>query len=414
MKRTILFLIVGFLIFSAYSQKATDSKITFEYVRPPLKPFSKEIKTYSADVILVYEAEIKKKKAEHQRKEQEAEAKYEEDMKQYEIDVKEAEAAYEKDMKAYNDKSFGEKLVDKKILNESQPTKKYVSKPYKQLPSEEKYQKIFDKGVLGSKIKLEGYDKSGHGGKITVSLQGFDMSGPEIRETKGTKVVNGESRQVMYYQASTKYKHPIYVKIEDPSKGVLVDEFVEVCNDYTIDRSKSVDSRSKVSYYETDEYKEKLENKIIDANILLVNEFVNSKCGFSQIERKTMLRSAKGKKYNYDDYEQAFQKAQTAYNMMADNKEEATKQLQEAIGLWENALKESNVTDKKARVNRDVDFATRLNLIEACCFTDKFDKANTHMTKLYSMSPSKKEKKTMDEMKEFMKDAKTRFEANKS
>jgi hypothetical protein len=117
---------------------------------------------------------------------------------------------------------------------------------------------------------------------------------------------------------------------------------------------------------------------------------------------------------DYSDYQQAYEKALLGYNKLADSKDEGQASLKDAIGIWEKAMTESKPDDRKARVDAGVTMATLFNLTEAYIFTDDYDKAETSVTKILALDPSKKEKKAAEDLLAFVKDQKDRYNANKS
>jgi hypothetical protein len=51
-------------------------------------------------------------------------------------------------------------------------------------------------------------------------------------------------------------------------------------------------------------------------------------------------------------------------------------------------------------------------LAEAYLFTNNFDKAESHLSKIISLNPSGKEKKLVGEYRDLLKDLKERWQAN--
>ena len=68
-----------------------------------------------------------------------------------------------------------------------------------------------------------------------------------------------------------------------------------------------------------------------------------------------------------------------------------TSELEKAVELWNNALKESDVKNKKARVDAKVTAATHLNCAEAYMWLNNFEEAEKHINKIKVLDISKYE-----------------------
>ncbi len=94
-----------------------------------------------------------------------------------------------------------------------------------------------------------------------------------------------------------------------------------------------------------------------------------------------------------------------------DDNENAKVAIKKALNLWEGALKESDLTNKKARVNDKVTAATRYNCALFYCWVNDHNKANYHLMKLKLLDMSKYKRQVKD-LKAFIVDHKARYEAN--
>ena len=84
-----------------------------------------------------------------------------------------------------------------------------------------------------------------------------------------------------------------------------------------------------------------------------------------------------------------------------------------AIALWENAMKESQPSNKKARVDGDVTEITILNLIEAYIWKDDYLNAKAYIDKIKTLDPSRKGRRRLERYEPLLKANQARFEANK-
>jgi hypothetical protein len=416
MKKLLLTALSVALLATAHGQKIKDQDLTFKYQRLPSTPLAKTITAYNSAVVLPYEAENAQKKADYDKKLQYADQQYKLDMETYTQQQKEADDQYNKEMEEYNKKSGAQKLIDKKVLDESKPTRRIVPVPYKQIPVMDNIKKEYDKSLLADMyVKLDGYEKGTENAvKITLTIYGFDNSTPEMK-TSTMSVYNpqGQSTQKSSYYYEFQYRLPMSVKVEADGK-VLMNQNFEDQTAYQTFKSKSYDRESDLrNANDPKVIVDQTEDKVLKENIAAVMEAVNSRFGKSTIERKTILNNIESKKMDYSDYEQAFEKSIMGYNKIAGNKAEGQTNLKDAIAVWEKAMTESNPDDKKARIDAGVTMATLFNLSEAYIFVDDYEKAEVSITKIMAMDPSKKEKKAAEELLAFMQDQKSRFEANK-
>jgi hypothetical protein len=68
--------------------------------------------------------------------------------------------------------------------------------------------------------------------------------------------------------------------------------------------------------------------------------------------------------------------------------------LQKACDLWHTALKESDLNDKKARINKDITLAIYFNLLEACFALGDAQTGQKTLEKLNTMSLSNTDRRT--------------------
>lgn len=144
-----------------------------------------------------------------------------------------------------------------------------------------------------------------------------------------------------------------------------------------------------------------------------INDYINDNYGFPKIKRSTIIYRVETKKLNYDDYQEAFELAISGYNMLIDDNATARENINKAIQIWEKALTESNPADKKSRVNADISIITMFNLAEALIWTDDYTKADMYLNKIIGLKPSRKEMKSIEKYRDFIKEQKERWIAKK-
>ena len=411
LKTTIFFCAALLGAQGVFAQKVTDKDISVEYKRLPLEPLP--MFNYKSRVELAYLADNAAKKAEHEQQVRDAEAKYELEMKEWQLLENEAEAKYQKELEEWNKKSAAQKLIDKKILEEGKPVKQSPPRPYKNLPQSPNLKKEYDTSLLTSSyLKLDGFkDANDNAVIVTAQLHGFDVIPPILKTSQRSVISNGQASPVTYCYYETSYKHPMTIKVEVPGKGVVFNQAIEEFNTYTV--AKTAETKGTSQAMNTESYLTTLEDKVLADNLKVVTDLLNTKFGYTKMTHEAVLYNVEPKKLNYDDYQSAYENAMMGYTMMADNKAGATEKIKTAIGIWEKALTESNLSDKKARVNAEITLATRFNLAEAYTWIDDYTNAELQLVKITTLDPSRKERKYAENLEAFIKDQKVRYKANK-
>lgn len=99
------------------------------------------------------------------------------------------------------------------------------------------------------------------------------------------------------------------------------------------------------------------------------------------------------------------------YNGLSEDyeKKDAKLKIQEAITYYEKALTESDMGNKKARINEEVTLAIYVNLMEAYIWMDEYAKAKTLFAKFSTFDASKKFVKLMEEINKLGKEQYERY-----
>lgn len=354
-----------------------------------------------SEVILAYEADIIAEQQKNQEEYDRAVAEYPETVKAAKERYDESLARYDADLAAYNEKSTAKKLVEKTILDENnkpvKPGNFYPpSKPYLR---EVRHQKVFNKEMLAnSYLKLDGFTNSTDNAlKITVTLYGFESSDFVLKSSESS-YYNSKTKQtskVMKYWYEISYKNPINLKIETPNGEIIINETFAQFNEFVL--NKTPETQGSQPNINRDSYIESLQSKIVESNMKEINDFINNNYGFPKYKREFEIYRVETKKMNYDDYQTAFESAVAGYKMLISDKKGAFEKLNTAIAFWEKAYAESDINDKKARINSDITIITLFNLIEAKIWTDEYAKAEEYLNKIIGLNPSRKENRRISQ-----------------
>jgi hypothetical protein len=424
------------------AQHVEKVKLKYDYIQLPVQPLAKNIKNCNSKVEISYEKEVlesnkdamDKYKADlesYPKRVKGAEDQYNTDMDRYDQEVKDADAQYKTELDAYNKQSMGKKVADNIMLKESQkPQKRHVERPYKNIPPEPQRpvieqapgKRLYNKEVLaGTYLKLDGYN-SGTTDAVTVlaTIHGFESS-TKLKTNSFTYYEKGSTtgRESNKYQYTIQYRSLISVKVIGPDGSVIFEEAPVKFSEYSKSHTGEFESTYALDDYwakHQNDFLADLDDKQTAINMQQIHDLVNSKYGHVKVNRETVIYQVKEKKFQYPEYSKAYESAAAGYNLLADgekSKQAAQGKFKEAIDQWEAAMKESQPADKKARIDEEITGVTLRNLIEAYIWTDDYTNADRCLNKLGGMDLSKKEKKWVDEMRDFMKDQKNRYEASK-
>ncbi len=397
---------------AGFSQKVKKESIEFEYTQLPLKPVAKTIVNYQSKVVLAYVADIEAKKVQAQSDYEAALENHAENEKQAKAEHEVLMAEFEKEVRAFNAVMLANKIAKKTLVDPDIPVRPEAYTPLAEpVLKTVDYQKIFDKNVLaGTYLKVEGFTNQPFNAlKITTTLLGFEYIEPELKSKKKQELKSGKPTTVTTYWHEVKYRHPIQLKVELPDGTVLMDKILNEIAAYSTYSSSKVKSSAPTT--DTKSIVKKLEKSIVDKNMKLINDHLNSNYAYLTKNRKINLHFIKPKKHSYDDYQKAFEIATVGYRSLKDDNTSSVQKLNDAIVIWEKAMLESNSKDKKARINEKVTIATLFNLSEGYIWSNNFDKANKCLDKLLILDLKNRQERQLQVCRDILKDNKARYEA---
>jgi len=380
-------------MFSAvFAQNIDKNEVTFDYIQLPLTPLDNKVKSY--DVVVIQNADAKNVeiKAAYEQKKADADKKYEMDLKAQE------------DLRNSQKSGVGSFLV---AAGQMDPKNKIV----KEAVADPVYLKVFPNESVTSKINIEGFTKStSNAAIVSVTLVGFEASEPNFTSS-------GTAPDIKWTY-SFEYKSPINVKLECEGK-VYMDELIPNSNksmEFKQSNTFKTEAEAKNDWSSKSiGIKDALQTKAFDASIVEANKFINNKFGFMKMKREALLFSVTSKKVDYTDYNEAFALLNEGMLMLGEDMliEEGKTKIKEGVAKFETILKESDVKDKKARINEDVTIATYLNLLEANLWLNEFVACQKIILKIKTSNTSNREEKRMNRIKELIDDQKLRYDANK-
>ena len=414
-KISILLLLIAFTV-SLKAQNIKSDDITYSFVKLPSKPVMPKVENYYSTITSAYEAENNKLTAQFEADKARAEADYQREMSEYPVKLKAADDKYAKEMEAWNQKSTASKIVEKQLLNENnRPVKDYVANPYRRTISPPVLKTSYDYPSLAATyLRIDGYKKADINAlSYAVTLQGFEHSQPTIKSEVKKEVsrVNNVSTtyDVTYYYIEYTYRHPMSVRVANANNQEIIylaPMELTAYKTYKSTSSKVAPSSDFSGLIRTSE------EAILKENLTFINHLVNDQIGFEVTPRTTSLDYVKSKNDAHADVMEAYNNQMTGLKSLTVNETLATQKLNVAIEAYTKILLESDLLDKKARIDKDVTVSIYFNMLEAYFALRKTTEAEAIMATLSQLDLSNREKKFKEKYAEAFLDLTNRKAVN--
>lgn len=405
MKKNLLLLSLLAVTTGAMAQNIQDQKVTFKYTQLPQVNINDGTKQYSVSVMMNY-----------LQRNADSLSAYEIEKQRY---IKEIEQAMEfwNTQRATNDKAYYTQMMNyENQVNAGTPNVQQPVRPpqtpftfNKPAPKKPFTLKEVNPQSIMSGIKIEGMKQvPDYGVKVILSWDGFERG--IIRENK--KGTGPTTR----YTFDILYRHPVSIRVEVPGKGIVVNERINETEGFRNYTTPEFKTKAEFQIWWIDN-QEKFWNERQDAvvmeNVNVINGYLTNKFGYPVRTYAAELYTVKSKEYDYSDYLKAYQLAQDGMMMLqyADKFEAAKAKMNEAVAIWNKALQESNVTDRKARVDKNVTAATYVNLTYAYLWMNDFSNAEMSANKTLNIDVGKYNRDTRP-LLVFIKDQQQRYNEN--
>lgn len=407
------FILFLFLTAALKAQDIDYVNVKVDYTRLPLHPMNAPAKNYQVIIIADYLQKIETGKAENQALKSKAENDYLAAMKEHDEKVQKASAQHETELNVWF------RLTPQQQAVMPKPVMPVIQAPVKMVVPDYVPEKVFNTDLLSSTaVKLEGYNRLPQSPVIIqINLSGFESEEPKmITKTEKQKNAAGQMADVSVVAYQFNYRHIFKVKILQPDGKYITDELFAPStqmNSYTTKTFATAEELQ--AFWNTNKNSElaKVQEKVVTDNFNLFNEFINNEYGFVKQSRYIPVAFV-DEKTGYDDLKEALAFAKTGYGLIGDKNSytQGEAELRKAISKWEAALKESNVKNKKARIDEDVTEALLMNLSEVYIWINDFTKSQEYISKISGFKISMKEKGIIRGSEIFMLDQKKRMENN--
>lgn len=415
MKKFFNLLVAGILVFNVSAQNIKTEKVTYTYVKLPTNPIKPKPVSYFSQIKSGAESINAEMKARYEADLITAENEYQEATNNYQANLKAADEQYLKEMEDYNNKSLAKKLVEKQLLNENtKPVKRYVPTPSKKYVPEPKYATAHDVTTLASSyLNIDGFNRA-EGSELNylVTMETFEYSQPKVisEVKKESTVSNGKSTSydVTYYHLEFEYRFPMNIKVTQNGSEVYFE------NPAKLQEFKKYVGAATKSHPSTDVsvMAKNLELQVLKENLNYINHLVNDRLGYENTERKTGIDYVKDKKGEYADLTEAYNLANSSYNMLGKTDDQAKAKLEQAVSLWSKALSESDVLNKKARIDKKVTTSLCFNLLEAYFVLRNVDEGEKILDMMNKFDLSRSDSKLKDNYAQEFIDLRMRINAN--
>jgi hypothetical protein len=291
------------------------------------------------------------------------------------------------------------------------------NKPIIYAPVDENYYPIERKATeIESLINIQGCTKSYTAQfSIVVKFMGFEFLGNTV---KSKKVKENNIDVTKYYNEIT-YKSKVIYQVFD-ANAVMVREVVVNGTNNNKTRSQTQLFNSLIDaeqWYAVSQNKkewiESEDNRSHQEAIAELNRQLNSDYGYTINGVRLSIATSKDNKTNkYPDFREAYQHAVMGYNYLETDKNKANEYLMKAIAIWEKALSESNITNKKARINNQYTGALLVNLILAYTFVENFEKVKEYKIRTKTIDLSGGIENRLQEIDQVSMDYQKRYAVN--
>ena len=415
MKKTFLLFALA-LVIPTFAQSVKGDELTYTYVKLPTNPVQPKPSAYIASVFAAYEAENQRLLAQYEADKAQAEADYQRDLADLPNKQKAADDKFEREMKAWDEKSTASKIIEKQVLNENnRPVKDYIPQPYRRSIAMPIMKTTYDYSSLASTyLFIDGLQKSAANAlNYTVTLQGFEATPAkiisEVKKEVSRKDGVSTSIDVTYYHIEFTYRHPMSFRVTNTMNQEIYAAAPAEFTEFKLYKGTATKTQPSM---DVNAVVKSMEDKCLQENLKAINHMVNDRIGFERTDETFELYYVKSKNESHNDIQDAFNAAQLGFKLLTTNEAQAKMKLEEANAIWKKALEESDIENKKARIDKDVTIAIYFNLLESYFAMRNTNEADVILQTLGRMDLSNRDKKQVEAYQKAYLDLKLRMAAN--
>ncbi len=384
-----LFLLVIVCSFQLQAQNIDDNFITFPYTQVPLIPIDQGSRSVRFSV------------------EQDVDKANQDSTANYHVKVSNAQRLYEQRMSTW----YGQMSLLQQQENTSgiSQTASYPIKPYlKYIPSPIMNSiSVENLSSTSESLNIPGFEKGGGG--LLVSFKILPLRDFRINHKK-----SGAGAQTKYAYSCTFYLS-VKMEVYSPDGTMIFERLVGNSK-----RTKVLGKyKSKYAFSDwfmknrSDVYSQ-AENQGRVTAIQSASKVLESQFGFVNKSRRAEVYSIKKyKDYDYSDVASAYNKTNEALLLVggSPDRSSAYASLKEARNMWSAILEESNIQNRKERINGKVSAIIWCNIAEISMWMGDFNNVDIHVQNIRN-SGVFKAKNHINGETSFYKDQRTRWDAN--
>ena len=384
-----LFLLVIVCSFQLQAQNIDDNFITFPYTQVPLIPIDQGSRSVRFSV------------------EQDVDKANQDSTANYHVKVSNAQRLYEQRMSTW----YGQMSLLQQQENTSgiSQTASYPIKPYlKYIPSPIMNSiSVENLSSTSESLNIPGFEKGGGG--LLVSFKILPLRDFRINHKK-----SGAGAQTKYAYSCTFYLS-VKMEVYSPNGTMIFERLVGNSK-----RTKVLGKyKSKYAFSDwfmknrSDVYSQ-AENQGRVTAIQSASKVLESQFGFVNKSRRAEVYSIKKyKDYDYSDVASAYNKTNEALLLVggSPDRSSAYASLKEARNMWSAILEESNIQNRKERINGKASAIIWCNIAEISMWMGDFNNVDIHVQNIRN-SGVFKAKNHINGETSFYKDQRTRWDAN--
>jgi|GEM_PF-2037403 len=249
---------------------------------------------------------------------------------------------------------------------------------------------------------------------VLVTFLGFKIT--NVNPNTSYIISNGVSVPQFKYIIS--YYNVVSVQIINANGGI-VRQYVVKDSDRILSRTSPVfNSRMDADNWWNNSYTsagflQSCDNEAYQHSLKCAQLQLNDELGY-QVKTIYVDVATVKKEPEYTDLTQAFGNVSRGYDLLSSDKERASDYILKAISAWEQALTESDLTNKKARINEHITASLYENLAVAYCFIQEWDLSQKNILKLEQFDIGGSLKNKINKAELFKADYMARINANKT
>ena len=379
-------MVLAYLIsLQASGQNIDDNFVNFNYTQLPLISVDESLRSYRFEVVTDVEGANMDSTA------------------TYQIRLDNAVSIYQKRMDTWLSKMS--LLQQQENTTGTSQSANYPPKPSLQLVVKP-VQHTVTTNASAEGIKISGFNEGDNGLLIRYTLL-------PIKNVKFSYSKKGEAANTKYdYKCS--YMLQAKMEVIDPNNTVLFEKMVGRAKTKGLGKYKSTYDFDKWYMNNRETFYAQIESEGRKAAIAGSGSALDNQFGYINKSRKAEIYSVKKyKDYDYTDVVMAYNQTTEALLKVGNDRDRngAMDDLEEAREMWLKILEESNLQNKKERINAKISAMIWCNLAEIAVWMADFNEADNQVSKTMN-SGIMKAKSHIKGEKSFYADQKNRWNAN--